>query len=112
MEPYEVKDFMSVIFLGHERSEKGDLQAFEVKTLDLYNAESVICKILSEDVHKEKDPTGEVIPVTTFDPKHGTVMTGDTVDGWVESVDTKLTISVPGVKEPVTINAKYANICG
>lgn len=108
----ELVDYMQVIYLGHERDKDGKLQAFEVKTLDLYNAESIVCKIINEDVKKTKDPTGEVIPVTTYDPKHGTVLTGDTVDGWVENAEVKLTISVPGVIEPVTINAKYANICG
>lgn len=108
----ELIDYMQVIFLGHEKDKDGKLQAFEVRTLDLYNAQPIICKIDKEEVNKTKKPTGEIIPVVTYDPKHGNVLTGETVDGWVEEADVTLTLNVPGIPEPVKINSKFANICG
>ncbi|MBK3666181.1 hypothetical protein JJE66_33790 [Bradyrhizobium diazoefficiens] len=108
----ELVDYMQVIFLGHEKDADGNMQAFEVRTLDLYNAESVVCKIEKESINRHKEPTGEVIPVVIYDPKHGNVLTGEHVDGWTEEFDNTLAISIPGVKDPVVISSKFANICG
>jgi hypothetical protein len=108
----ELIDYMQIIFLGHEKNAEGKPQAFEVRTLDLYNAESITCRIEKQEVHKHVEPTGEIIPVVTYDPKHGNVLTGETVDGWVETPEVTLTLIVPGIKDPVTVDARFVNIAG
>lgn len=99
----EIVDYMQLIFLGDEKN------AYETRTLDFYNAETVVCKVEKESKKTYKKPTGEVIPVVVYDPKHGSVMTGETVDGFIEYTDVELVLSVPGEKEPLTIDAKFVN---
>ncbi len=119
-----VVDYIDIIFLGHERNEEGKLQAESVPLLSLLNAAEVNCKVLEvKDYNGEKFritypptgqgvrkmPTGEEINITTFDPKHGMVATGDMIDGWVGFTDLTYVIQIPAVPEPVEVDGKYLN---
>lgn len=105
----QVIDMIDVIFLGHERNEKGTLQAEKIKLLDLLNkGEQVYCKIVSVKRDDKKVPTGEEIDVTMWDPQHGLVATGDKIDGFVGVSDFKYTIEVPGVGQ-AEVDGLYVN---
>ena len=68
------------------------------------------CKIIEEKVEKDiRVPTGEEIATTSFDPKHGTVETGETVDGYVAYSDIQYKIQIPGVDDPIWIDSKFCN---
>lgn len=109
MGPREV-NFIDVLFLGKERNAEGKLQAESIQLLDLINkGEQVVCKIIKTEREDNKVPTGEEIDTTTWDPQHGLVMTGDKIDGYVVESDIKYTIQVPGVAEPIIIDAKFCN---
>lgn len=120
-----VIDYINIIFLGRERNKDGKLQAEAVPLLSLINAPEVNCKILDTKDYlgkpfrlsypptglgEKKMPTGEEISVTVFDPKHGLMETGDTIDGWVGFTDLTYVIQIPGVAEPLEIDSKYVNI--
>lgn len=103
-------DYLDIIFLGHERDENGKLKAERVKLLDLLNAgEVVVCKILSMKKEEHKVPTGEEIDVTVWDPQHGLMATGDTVDGYVGMTDITYSLQIPGILEPVEIDGQFVN---
>lgn len=103
-------DYIDVMFLGHERNAEGKLQAESIPLLDLLNrGEQVHCKVLSVDKNTRKEPTGEEINVTTWDPQHGLVATGDVIDGYVAYTDMEYTIQIPGTAEPVKIDSKFIN---
>lgn len=104
-----IVDFIDIVFLEVGKVD-GVLQAESVPLLSLINAEEVICKILETKNKPRKEPTGEEINVTTFDPKHGMVETGDIIDGWVGFTDTSFVIQIPGVVESVEVDSRYVNI--
>ena len=102
-------DMIEVFFLGHEKNKEGKLQAEKIRLLDLLNkGEQVHCKIVSIKKDDKKVPTGEEINVTTWDPQHGLVATGDIIDGWVGFSDMTYTIDIPGVGQ-TEISGLYVN---
>ena len=107
----QIVDMIDIVFLGKEKTKDGKLQAEQVKLLDLKNkGEALHCKILEVKKENKKVPTNEEIDVNVFDPAHGMVSTGETVDGYFAYDDLKYKLQVPGVAEPVWIDAMYANI--
>lgn len=102
-------DMLDVVFLGHERNEAGQLQAEQIRLLDFLNAPTIVCKVL--DMHKEArvEPTGEEIHVTTWDPQHGLVDTGETIDGYVAYSDITYKLAVPGFPDAVEIDGTFVN---
>lgn len=103
-------DMIDVIFLDHERNDKGVLQAESIPLLKLMNDGAYVhCKILDRVVTKDRKATGEEINVSVFDEKHGLMRTGDVVDGYVEFTDIQLKIQIPGRAEPVAIDSKFVN---
>lgn len=105
-----VIDYINIFFFGKERNKEGKLTAEAVPLLSLLNAEEVTCKIL--EIKKgpvDKRPTGEEINITVWDPKHGLVETGETIDGWVGFTPISYVIQIPGVAEPVEVDEKYLN---
>lgn len=106
----QIVDYIDVIFLGNERSTNGKLQAEKIKLLDFMNKGIQInCKILEQKREEKAVPTGEEINVSVFDPQHGLITTGDIIDGYVTYSDIQYKIQIPGVTEPVWIDALYAN---
>ncbi len=105
-----IVDYLDIIFLGHEKNEKGVLKAEKVKLLDLFNKGiQVHCKIV--DVKKEDKiiPTNEEIDVTIFDPAHGLISTGEKIDGFVTHTDLQYKIHIPGVQDEVWVDAEFLN---
>lgn len=81
-----------------------------VSLLDLLNrGEQIDCKIVDRKENLRKIETGEEIRVSTFDPKHGLVSTGEVIDGLVTKIDVTYTIQIPGLPDPVEIDAQYVN---
>jgi hypothetical protein len=106
----QIVDRIDVIFLGKEKGKDGKLLAESVPLLDLINkSEPVVCKILEEKRTLREVPTGEEMSVRTYDPQHGLIETGETVDGYVVYTDLKFKLQVPGFAEPVEIDSKYCN---
>lgn len=125
-----IVDYIDIFYLGKEHNAEGKLEAESVPLLSLINATEVNCKVI--DIKDEngntnkpmyvpelnpesrpglrKVPTGEEIHVTTFDPKHGLIETGDVIDGWVGFTDRTYVIQIPGIAEAVEIDEKYVNI--
>lgn len=102
-------DYIDIVFLGKERNAEGKLQAESVPLLDLLNkGVQVHCKIVSKKVEYVEVPTGEEIDITTWDPQHGLVATGDKVDGYYAYSDIKYTIDIPGVG-PYEIDGEFVN---
>lgn len=109
MGPREV-DFIDVIFLGHEKTPDGKIKAESIALLDLINkSEMVTCKITHTVREEKKDPTGEEIDITTYDPQHGLMATGEKIDGYVGYSDIQYTVQIPNFAEPVVIDAKFCN---
>lgn len=105
-----VVDYIDIIFLGDERNDEGKLKAEKVKLLDfMNNGVQVHCKILETDTKPRKEPTNEEIDVAIFDPAHGLITTGEKVDGYTVFSDTKHKLQIPGITEPVWVDATYAN---
>ncbi len=103
-------DFIDVIFLGHEKTEDGKIKAEKIKLLDFYaKGIKVNCKIVGVDRKEVAIPTGEEIDVTTFDPAHGLVATGEKIDGFVTQSEITYKIQIPGVAEIVEIDQLYVN---
>lgn len=105
-----IVDFIDVIFLGQEKTPEGKIKAEKVRLLDLMNkSEQVYCKILEMKREDKPVPTGEEINITTWDPQHGLVQTGEMIDGYVVYSDIQVKVQVPGIKEEVWIDAKFLN---
>lgn len=103
-------DYIDIFFLGQERNGEGKLQAESVPLLSLINqGVQKHCKILSREISPRKQPTFEEIRVTTWDPAHGMMETGDIIDGFVGYTDITYKLQVPGIAEPITIDGKYVN---
>jgi hypothetical protein len=106
----QVVDYIDIIFHGQERTKEGKLKAEKVRLLDLFNkGVQVHCKILDVKKEPRQVPTGQEINVTTWDPQHGLVDTGEKVDGWVGFTDMTYTIQIPGIPDPVVIDALFVN---
>lgn len=104
-----VINYLDIIYLGHEKKD-GKIQAEKVKLLDFMNkGQQVHCKILETKREEIKVPTGEEINVSVFDPQHGLIATGDMVDGYYAYSDIKYKVQIPGIAEPVWIDALYCN---
>lgn len=102
-------DYIDVIFLNHEKTEKGAIKAEKIKLLDLLNkGEQVYCKILETKREDKPTPTGEEIDVTVFDPQHGLVSTGEKIDGYVTFSSIQYKLNVPGIGE-MWVDATYCN---
>jgi hypothetical protein len=121
----QVVDWIDVIFLDHERDEKGTLQAESVPLLSLLAAPEVVCKVLETKDYKgrpfvptypptgqaeQKIKTGEDISVSVWDPKHGLIQSGEKIDGWVGVTKLTYVIQVPGYSEPIEIDDRYLNM--
>lgn len=132
----QVVDYIDVIYLGHEYLEKDGkkvLQAESVPLLSLLGAPEAVCKVLEvkdkdgkpykiryqpmidPDVGLDREGedrqyTGEQINVTSWDPKHGLVETGEKIEGWVASTPLTMVIQIPGWPNPVEIDSKFCNI--
>lgn len=103
-------DFIDVIFLGDEKTQDNKIKAVKVRLLDLLNnGTQVHCKILEAKKEPKTVATNEEIEVSTFDPNHGLMATGETIDGYITHDEIKYKIQVPGFQEPVWIDATYAN---
>lgn len=106
-----IVDMLDVVFLGQERGKDGKLKAEQIKLLDLMNnGEFVHCKILENKKVVKEVPTNEEINVSVFDPQHGLIATGETVDGYFTYDEIKYLIQIPGIADPVWIDSTYANI--
>lgn len=106
----QVVDYMDIVFLGAEKNAEGKVKAEKVKLLDLMNnGTQVHCKILDKKVEPRQEPSGEEIDVSIFDPAHGLVATGETIDGYTAFSDITYKIQVPGFADPVWIDALYCN---
>lgn len=103
-------DYIDIMFLGRERNTEGKIQVEKIKLLDLLNkGEQITCKVLNVNRQDRKEPTGEEINVTVFDPQHGLMATGDIIDGYITTSDINVTLQIPGVTEPVEVDSKYIN---
>lgn len=102
-------DYIDVIFLGHEKTPEGKIKAEKVKLLDLINnGVQEWYKIVETKIEQRPEPTNEEIDVTIFDPAHGLVSTGDTVDGYTMYTDRSYKVLIPGVGE-VWVDSEFAN---
>lgn len=102
-------DYVDIVFLDQERVD-GKLIAESVPLLDLLNRGiQKHCKIIKVVKEPRKEPTGEEITITSWDPQHGLVTTGETIDGYVGFTDITYTVQIPGRAEPVEIDGKYVN---
>lgn len=102
-------DYIDILFLDQERVD-GKLVAESVPLLDyLNNGIQKHCKIIDVKKVVRPEPTGEEITITNWDPQHGLVQTGETIDGFVAYTDITYTLQIPGRAEPVEIDGKYAN---
>lgn len=98
-------DYLDIIFLGLENEKPQP-----VKLLDLFNrGVQVYCKILETKKYADNIGTGEEIHITSFDPKHGTVDTGEVIDGFYTDMKIEYLIQIPGIDKPLLIDAKYCN---
>lgn len=119
-----VVDYIDVIFLDNERTEDNKLRAESIPLLSLLNASEVTCKVLEMKDYEGKPfrlsypptgqgvqimPTGEEIAISTFDPKHGLVTTGETIDGYVGFTNLTYVIQIPGRAEAVEVDGKFLN---
>lgn len=106
----QIVDMLDIQFLGYERDEKGKLQFEAIPLLSLYNkGVQVHCKILEKKVEPRKEPTGEELDITVYDPKHGMTATGEKIDGYVAYSDVTYTIQIPGVEGSTVIDETFVN---
>lgn len=106
----QIIDMLDVQFLGHEKTPDGKLKFEAIPLLSMYNkGVQVHCKILEKKTEPRKEPTGEEIDITVFDPKHGMMATGDKIDGYVAYSDVTYTIQIPGVEGATTIDGTFVN---
>ena len=97
-----VVEFLNIKFLGQEKLEK-------VRLLDLINnSTQIVCKVLEEKKETKIVETGEEMDATEFDTAHGTVGTGEKVDGFYTYADMQYLVQIPGEKD-TWIDAKYLN---
>lgn len=102
-------DFIDIFFHGQEKTKNGKTKAEKIKLLDLINnGPQITCKILEVKKEEKVVETGEEIGVSTFDPQHGMISTGETVDGYWTYSDTQVKVDVPGVGI-IWLDAKFVN---
>lgn len=103
-------DFIDVVFHGHDKTSEGKIKAEKIRLLDLLNKSvQVHCKIVDMKKDAKVVPTGEEINVTTWDPVHGLIDTGEKIDGFVTYSDINYKLQIPGIAEPVWIDAEFVN---
>lgn len=106
----QLVDYIDIMFYGQDKTKEGKLKAEKVRLLDLLNnGVQIHCKITDVKKVPRKEPTGEEIDVTVFDPTHGLVGTGDKIDGYTAYSDITYTIAIPGVPEPVEVDGTFVN---
>lgn len=106
----QIIDMVDVQFLGHEKGTDGKLKFESISLLSMYNkGVQVHCKILDKKVEPRKEPTGEELDITVYDPKHGMIATGDKIDGYVAYSDVTYTIQIPGVEGSTVIDETFVN---
>lgn len=121
----EQVEYIDVIFLNGETKD-GKVQAVSVPALDVINSgRRVACRVLDVKDFKgnsfkatypqtgqaeRKVATGEEISITTWDPKHGLVDTGEMIDGWVAFSDLTYQVQIPGRAEPYDIDSRFVNM--
>lgn len=106
----QIVDYMDIMFLGHEKNDKGVPKYEKVKLLDFMNKGiQVHCKILDMKKDNHDVSTGEEINVNVFDPQHGLVSTGEMIDGYTSYSEITYKVQVPGVTEPVWVDSLYCN---
>lgn len=105
----QVVDYIDIFFLNGGKTEDGKRKAERVKLLDIMNnGNQIVCKILEEKKETKRVETGEEIEVSTFDPIHGLIATGDKVDGYCTYSEISYKVAIPGT-EGVWIDAKFCN---
>lgn len=98
-----IVDYIDIMFLGEEKPQK-------VRLLDLLNdGIQEHCKIVNVEKKVEEVGTGEEIGVTEFDSQHGTVLTGDKVDGMTVFQKFVYEVQIPGHDGTVMIEEKFIN---
>lgn len=121
----EFVEFLDVIFLNSEKKD-GKVQAVSVPALDVMNSgHRVACRVLDIKDYKgnsfkptypptgqaeRKVATGEEISITTWDPKHGLVDSGEIIDGWVAFSNLTFLVQIPGRAEPYEIDQRFVNM--
>lgn len=121
----EFVEYLDVIFLDSEKVD-GKVQAIAVPALDVMNSgRRVVCRVLDIKDYKgqsfkptypqtgqaeRKVGTGEEISVTTWDPKHGLVDSGEVIDGWVAFSDLTFIVQIPGRTDPLEIDQRFVNM--
>lgn len=104
----QLVDYIDIFFLDQEKTKDGKRKAEKVRLLDLINnGVQLVCKILDEKKEKKTVETGEEINVSIFDPQHGMISTGDTIDGFYTYSDIQYKVSVNG--KDVWIDSKFCN---
>lgn len=100
----QIVDYIDVIFHGQPK------KAERIKLLDLLNkGQQIHCKVIEVKNTPRREPTGEEIDITVFDPAHGLVATGDKIDGWTGFSDLVYKITIPGIAEVIEINGEFVN---
>lgn len=106
----QIVNYLDVIFLGHEKTKEGKIKAEKIRLLDFLNkGQQVFCKIVEAKKVPRTEPTGEEIDVTTWDPQHGLIATGEKIDGFVTYSDIKYTVQIPGLDKPVEVDGEFVN---
>lgn len=106
----QIVDMIDLVFLGAEKNKEGKLTATKTRLLDfMNNGIQIHCKILDTKKEPKTDPTNEEIEVTSFDPQHGLITTGETIDGYITHDEIQYKVQVPGFADPIWIDATYCN---
>lgn len=105
-----IVDMLDIQFLGHERNPDGKLAFEAVPLLSLLNkGVQVHCKIVDVKTEPRKEPTGEEIDISVYDPQHGMTSTGEKIDGYVAYSDITYTIQIPGKTDTIQVDGKFVN---
>lgn len=103
--PNAVQVLMYDVFLLNGSKDKPTTISAET----LFSGERVKCTEVSKDINIQKHKTGEEIEVTQWDDKHGITATGIIIDGYYAIPEGTITVKIPGVDEPVTMNINHLN---
>lgn len=103
--PNLVEKIMYDVFLLN-----GGEKPITVSAETLWGGEKIKVKEVSKNILSKKFKTGEEIEVQDWDEKHGQrFMTGTVIDGYVAIPMGTVTIEIPEVKEPITIDYHFLN---
>lgn len=121
----EFVEYLDIIMLN-AKTVDGKVEAVAVPALDVMNSgRRVACKVVEIKDFKgrafkptypqtgqaeRKVATGEEIAITSWDPKHGLISTGETIDGWVAFSDLTFVVQIPGVANPIEIDQRFVNM--